>query len=223
MLEKRWQDAILVWWWIWWNTNGTEKASAPTLRDRGDISAAHTVSHFLCRSPKTMQEKSKASSSSYLFCVFSTLTVKWPSLSSLHVCHNRLYSPLSHKRLTSLSLPPILLLLPSLLKLLQLHYAVICSLHWDKKAFWVTLFECARLKQTPRTNRTVRTNLTQSLLLWRAEKLQIVDIILCRPLQHSESMSQKYIKIVPMSLATNQSFMTSYQHFFSSKLVCEAL
>lgn len=39
---------------------------------------------------------------------------------------------------------------------------------------------------------------SDSLLLWSAEQLQIVNI-LCRPLQHSESMSQKYIKIVPMS------------------------
>ena len=39
---------------------------------------------------------------------------------------------------------------------------------------------------------------SRSLLLWSAEQLQIVDT-LCRPLQQTESMIQKYIKIVPMS------------------------
>ncbi len=47
-------------------------------RKRRDISAAqkHTASHFLCCSPKTMQEKSRVSSSSYLYSVFSPVTVK---------------------------------------------------------------------------------------------------------------------------------------------------
>lgn len=96
--------------------------------------------------------------------------------------------------------PPIPLFLLSLLKLQQLCYAVICNLHEDKKKSLLgnIVWMCPTQTDSKNQQNCSHKSHSQSLLLWSAEQLQIVDI-LCRPLQHSESMSQKYIKIVPMS------------------------
>lgn len=116
------------------------------------------------------------------------------------------------KGLTSL-LPPILLLLLSWLKLQQLYYAVICSLHGDKKSLLGNnVWMCPAQTDTQNQQNCSHKSHSQSLLSWSAEQLQIVDI-LCRPLQHSESMNQKYIKIVPMSQHKSQLYGFISTHF----------
>lgn len=150
MLERRWQNAIAVWWWIWWNTNATEKETALSLShtEYRYISAAqkHTETRFLCYSPKTMREKSS-------FNFLSTYPL-WVHPTSV----KRGYIPcFPTKGWPASPHPPPPLFTKIAAAIL---YAAICSLHRDKKASCVTLLECAKLKQSPRINRSLRANLT---------------------------------------------------------------
>lgn len=159
MLERRWQNAIVVWWWIWWNTNATEKETALSLShtEYRDISAAqkHTDAiHFLCYSPKTMQLNF------LIFIVFVFfLSSLWNYPLWVHPTSvKRGYIPcFPTKGWPASPHPPPPLFTKIAAAIL---HAAICSLHRDKKASCVTLLECAKLKQSPRINRTLRANLT---------------------------------------------------------------
>lgn len=195
-----------------WNR---KRNSSAALR-QGYFCSTEADAHFLCCSPKTMQEKKKnqPSASSYLYlCVFPTLTVKLPSLTSPHIFWKGLYSLLPHRAWPASPHPPLSLSTIITAAFLYCHFCGLCR---DKEVPSVTLLGCAKLKKSPRTNRTVGANLTVTLcfffFLWSAEQVQNVGI-LCRPLQQRESMSQEYIKIVPMSHYKSQRHGFPSTHF----------
>lgn len=90
---------------------------------------------------------------------------------------------------------------------------IIWSSHGDKqqkKAIWITLLEGAKL-QLAFNPTELFTLISQSLLViveWRAAPSH-----LCTPLQHSGSMSQKYIKIVSMSHHKSKRWGFTSTHF----------
>lgn len=129
----------------------------------------------------------------YLFCLnfslFSLRNYPW----CLHpMSFKRGSTPWSHRREGWPHFSSILPFPPAAL----CSILIIWSSHGDKKGIWVILLGGAKLKLAPNPTELFAL-ISQSLLViveWRAAPSH-----LCRPLQHSESMSQKDIKIVSIS------------------------
>lgn len=158
----------------------------------GENSAAqeHTDSHFSAAVLKSCNNQIL-----YLFCLYFSLFSLWNYPPCVYPTSFKGGSiPCSRRRGWLASL----LLLPPSFSSSSLQYIlIIWSSHGDKKGIWVTLLGSAKLKLAPNPTELFAL-ISQSLLViveWRAAPSH-----LCRPLQHSESMSQKYIKIVNISL-----------------------
>lgn len=175
------------------------------LYEESSSAKEHTNTHFLCCGPKPCDKNLLMFILSV--CSVFTLHPPHPPLNcSPHIFQKREYSLLPRKWPTGLTSSPY-----------SLFSQQLSAVDWSfgaltepKKGIWVTLLEGAKLKLASNPTELFVLN-SQSLLViveWRAAPSH-----LCRPLQHSESMSQKYIKIVSTSHHKSKHWGFTSTHF----------